>query len=477
MAENVLGALADLQEESKPEPKEETNEAVSSVIKVETPNATSVLFCGSADFAAAAKGASGKAQQKKDGANGEEFRAPVIIASLNDKKVRYLSVGPSAGHIVALTGEGTYAWGLNGNGQLGLGAKGGYVHPGPVRAKLWDVDGDTPIAVAAGNRHTLVLYASGTILSCGAGERAQLGLGHKGAALNDQNKPQKVPIEAKVACIAAGHDYSLCADEGGALYSWGWSEYGKLGTGTDGSYNTRDSSIKITYTATDISKIPMEGKIIQVSAGKHHAACLTDEGLGYTWGDNGYGKLGHRDQKQRNAPTRVQGARFSTLLCGDVSTAGLGWPEYQGRPFSKQSGDGLVWVWGVLKGSNGEGATHPVPNYDVQGWAIDKSNFALGGTHCALSGEGAGVAWAFSPVAFGQLGFGPNGVKSSHTANKMDVREGLVARQVVASVGQTHLLVDTDTVKGVETWEPPTEPLPAPPSKPRGPPPKKKARK
>ena len=91
-----------------------------------------------------------------------------------------------------------------------------------------------PVAVAAGNRHTLVLYASGTILSCGAGDRAQLGLGHKGAALNDQNKPQKVPLEAKVACVAAGHDYSLCADEGGALYSWGWSEYGKLGTGTDG---------------------------------------------------------------------------------------------------------------------------------------------------------------------------------------------------------------------------------------------------
>ena len=82
-----------------------------------------------------------------------------------------------------------------------------------------------------------------------------------------------------------------------------------------------------------------------------------------------------------------------------------------------------------------------MPNYDVQGWAIDKSNFALGGTHCALSGEGAGVAWAFSPVAFGQLGFGPNGVKSSHTANKMDVGEGLVARRVSESVGQTHLLV------------------------------------
>ena len=64
MAENVLGALADLQEESKPEPKEETNGGQLGH-QVETPNATSVLFCGSADFAAAAKGASGKAQQKK----------------------------------------------------------------------------------------------------------------------------------------------------------------------------------------------------------------------------------------------------------------------------------------------------------------------------------------------------------------------------------------------------------------------------
>ena len=57
MAENVLGALADLQEESKPEPTAETNEAVSSLMKVETPNPTSVLFCGSADFAAAADNA------------------------------------------------------------------------------------------------------------------------------------------------------------------------------------------------------------------------------------------------------------------------------------------------------------------------------------------------------------------------------------------------------------------------------------
>ena len=214
----------------------------------------------------------------------------------------------------------------------------------------------------------------------------------------------------------------------------------------------------------------MEGKIIQVSAGKHHAACLTDEGLGYTWGDNGYGKLGHRDQKQRNAPTRVQGARFSTLLCGDVSTAGLGWPEYQGRPFSKQSGDGLVWVWGVLKGSNGEGATHPVPNYDVQGWSIDKANFALGGTHCALAGEGAGVAWAFSPVAFGQLGFGKDGVKSSHTANKMDVGEGLVRGG--CGPGPAHLLVDSETAAAWHGSRPRTAAARRS-LKPRGPPKKK----
>ena len=58
----------------------------------------------------------------------------------------------------------------------------------------------------------------------------------------------------------------------------------------------------------------------------------------------------------------------------------------------------------------------------------------------------------------------------------MDVGEGLVARQVVASVGQTHLLVAAETAKGVATGEPPTEAVPAPATKPRGPPPKKKAR-
>ena len=478
MADNVLGALADLQQESEPAVTEAKATAVSSTITVTTPNPTTVIFCGSADFVAAAKGPSGKAQQKKEGANGKEFNKPVIISSLSDKRVRFLSVGPSAGHIIALTGEGVFVWGLNGNGQLGLGNKGGYCHPGPVRATLWDRDGDAPISVATGNKHTLMVYASGQVFACGAGERGQLGLGITKTTLVDINTPKKVPLE-KIVCIAAGTDYSLAADEAGQLYSWGWSEYGKLGTGSDGAYNTKDSSIKMTYTETAITKVDIrDGKVIQVSAGKHHAACLTSEGHGYTWGDNGYGKLGHRDQKQREAPTKIQGARFSTLLCGDVTTAGLGWPEYQGRPFSQQQGDGLVWVWGVLKGSNGEGATHPVPEYNVQGWTVDKANFAMGGTHCALAGEGSGVAWAFNPVAFGQLGFGATGPKSSHTAGKMDCPDGLVARQVVASVGQTHLLVDASTVTGLEAWDPPTEALAGPAAKPaRAAPPKKKARK
>jgi alpha-tubulin suppressor-like RCC1 family protein len=35
----------------------------------------------------------------------------------------------------------------------------------------------------------------------------------------------------------------------GALYSWGWSEFGQLGHGTDGSFNQSASSIKITFEA------------------------------------------------------------------------------------------------------------------------------------------------------------------------------------------------------------------------------------
>jgi len=455
---------------------------------VAAPESTSLVFCGSADWVAAAKGAAGKAKQKAEGPMGEEFNAPVVVASLEGIRVLGLAVGPCAGHCVALTDRGAFAWGQNGDGQLGLGAGGAWCVPGPTAAPLWARDGDAPAAAAVGKNHTLVVYRSGAVLAAGAGERGALGLGEGKKDLVNRSEPAAVAGVADVVAVAAGADFSLAATRDGALYSWGWSEFGKLGQGDDGCYNTKDASIKLTYTAAGAPRRvrvlkPAKGDeppastgvVVQVSAGKNHAAALCDDGVGFTWGDGAYGKLGHRAQAAEHAPRALENARFSTLLCGDSSTAALGWPEYRGRPFTKSGGDGLLYVWGVLKGTHGEGATHPVPNYDLQGWGIPRANLALGASHAALAADDAAVAWAQSPVAYGQLGYGDAGPKSSHRAQKVAGMDGSKCFQVVASSGQTHYLADAATVKDLPRWTPPPPTqLEAPKEKKRGPPPKKK---
>ena len=41
----------------------------------------------------------------------------------------------------------------------------------------------------------------------------------------------------------------------------------------------------------------------------------------------------------------------------------------------------------------------------------------MGASHLTVTGEGESAAWATMPVAYGQLGFGPDEVKSSFTAH------------------------------------------------------------
>ena len=440
---DLAGLFGDLAEESAAKGADaaetKAEATVAQVLRVDAPASTALVFCGSADWVAAAKGAAGKVRQKAEGPNGEEFNAPVVVASLGGVRVLSLAVGPNAGHCLALTEAGARAWGQNADGQLGLGDKGAWCVPGPAPATLWDRDGDAAVSAAVGKNHTLVVYASGAAYSCGGGERGALGYGERKAELPERQTTPRAVALSGVAAVAAGVDFSLAATSGGALYSWGWSEFGKLGQGDDGCYNTKDASIKLTYTAAGTPtkvRLPLApkggdgpptstGVVVQVSAGKNHASALCDDGVGFTWGDGSYGKLGHRAQADEHAPKALEGARFSTLLCGDSSTAALGWPEYRGRPFAKSAGDGMLYVWGVLKGTHGEGATHPVPNYDLQGWNIPKCNLALGAAHAALAAEDAAVAFAQSPVAYGQLGYGDAGPKSSHRAQKAGRPRGI----------------------------------------------------
>ena len=53
---------------------------------------------------------------------------------------------------------------------------------------------------------------------------------------------------------------------------------------------------------------------------------LTKKGEVFSWGDNGYGQLGHGDKESRRVPTKVaafNGLVITNISCGKYHTAAL----------------------------------------------------------------------------------------------------------------------------------------------------------
>jgi len=46
---------------------------------------------------------------------------------------------------------------------------------------------------------------------------------------------------------------------------------------------------------------------LQVACGHNHTVAVDSDGMGYTWGNGGYGRLGQKVQKDEFAPKRLEG--------------------------------------------------------------------------------------------------------------------------------------------------------------------------
>lgn len=122
------------------------------------------------------------------------------------------------------------AWGADSNGQLGNGFDVEYDEPDQV-------DGLANIvAVSAGGSHTLALISNGTVYAWGRDAFSELG---NGPGDSPQNSPVAVSGLGKAIAVAAGEGHSLVLLADGTLRSWGANDYGQvgnnnLGTNADG---------------------------------------------------------------------------------------------------------------------------------------------------------------------------------------------------------------------------------------------------
>ncbi|CAL8069841.1 unnamed protein product [Calicophoron daubneyi] len=151
-------------------------------------------------------------------------------------------------------------------------------------------------AIACGLDFVLCLTPTGQVFSKGLGSRGQLGLGD----LDDRER--LTLIEAlqvlTVVAVSAGNWHALCLTDTGDVYSWGWNEHGQLG---HKSFSLRKKlgyprealadSISVLASPKPV-EIPEDERVIQISCGARHSACLTDHNHVYVFGWNGFGQLG-----------------------------------------------------------------------------------------------------------------------------------------------------------------------------------------
>jgi len=298
------------------------------------PQCGTLVFCGTTDFANVLK--PGKLKEESYHSK-HNIHEPMFLAALKGVRIRHVGSGAESGHMVVVDEEGgAWSWGNNDHGQLGQGDKRCRRVPTRIPGTGGE-DGHHIVMVAVGQKHTLLLTRQGKVLAAGENSDGQCGKGEmksKDLAVGKGNEevetcsiPQIKDFQEinftgpPVIKIAAGTDYSMLLDIDGSCWTFGSQEFGKIGSGTDGSYNSANSKVKMRYAGvseafqlarcferdpkTKKTKSMQMMKIRDIAAGSHHGAMVDELGRVFTWGAGTYGRTGLGDTMDTLVPTWV----------------------------------------------------------------------------------------------------------------------------------------------------------------------------
>lgn len=202
-----------------------------------------------------------------------------------------------------------YSWGINDQGQLGLGDNTLRTSPVQIGASKWK-------KICAGNYHTLGIKEDGTLWAWGSNSYYALG-----TTWGDKISPVQIGTD-KWKDISAGSLFSLGIREDGTLWAWGYNNYGQLGLG-----HTSTRTIP-TQVGTDNDWKKVEGYNVS-------SAALKENGTLWTCGYNANGELGLGDTTNRTSFTQVGTDTWIMISPGNTS-------QHMGGIKS----DGTLWMWG-----------------------------------------------------------------------------------------------------------------------------------
>lgn len=276
-----------------------------------------------------------------------------------------------------------WAWGENGNGQLGDNTTNDRLTPvrildgeqRPGSGFLEDVE-----LMDAGFLHAVAVTADGRAYAWGGGT----GTGANGnvGELGDGRAQQSLtPVRVKsggqgsgsgflenVTAIQAGGAHSLALTESGHVYAWGGGQFGPLG---DGGAAQRNEPVRV-RAPQESGPGFLEG-ITSVTAGAGYSMARSTDGHVYTWGSGQNGRLGTGDTQDRTLPTRINSGMMVDVV--QVSASGASANIAHSLALTA---DGATFAWGTgFWGQLGNGAT---ANVLAPEWIPVNDTYGIEGT-------------------------------------------------------------------------------------------------
>jgi alpha-tubulin suppressor-like RCC1 family protein len=267
-------------------------------------------------------------------------------------------------------GYSTFAWGFNGNGQLGLGSN-NTISPSytPIGVSMLSgmrgMDG-----VAVGGSHCLAFRNLSTVWAWGNNYSGQLGTGLINTTTIN-TVATSVPFQVinattswyltRVTAISAGGNHSLALTSDGTVWSWGGNYSGQLGDATPSTVTTLNNRSVAVQVQKDSTIGNFLTGVTKISAGGSHNLALKSDGTVVAWGLNNYGQLGNN-----TSPLTTPVVLYSTVPVP------------------------------VFKNISGTTNITPLPNVIA---------IAAGGSH-SLALDSSGDVWAWGLNSVGQLGTG-----------------------------------------------------------------------
>ena len=235
--------------------------------------------------------------------NTTNYSSPVttIAGGTNWKQVT-----AGVGHTAAIKTDGTlWTWGRNDFAQLGNANTVSYSSPATTAG-----GGTNWKQVIAGYYHTAAIKTDGTLWTWGYNNYGQLG---DNTTINKSSPITTIAGGTNWKQIACGDGHTAAIKTDGTLWTWGYNNYGQLGTNNTSNYSS------------PVTTIVGGTNWKQVTGGFGHTAAIKTDGTLWTWGYNTYGQLGDNTTINKSSPvtTIAGGTNWKQVATGGYHTTAI----------------------------------------------------------------------------------------------------------------------------------------------------------